>query len=186
MADVAPGDRVRVWGDDRGDELVVGRFEKLAAATIPATASFDRVTTVTPKTSRNAFVLVDVGGGVNLTTASANSTVFSPGKNFAGQYNLMSFGGELYTGDVLGPFSYPMTSCDWDGLATAMRTKVPTGYDHYMWYLGSMVNACDWSGIGAEGSVAAPRATRGSTRRPTAERWCKRSGTTTAGCTRRR
>jgi MYXO-CTERM domain-containing protein len=151
--DVAPGDRLRVWGDDRGDELVVGRFEKLAAAN-------DRVvrglTTVTPKTSRNAFVMVDVGGGVNLTTASANSTVFSPGKNFAGQYSLMSFGGEIYTGDVLGPFSYPMTSCDWDGLATAMRQKVPTGYDHYMWYMGSMVNACDWSGIGAEGSAAAP------------------------------
>ena len=62
----------------------------------------------------------------------------------------------IYTGDVLGPFSYPMTSCDWDGLATTMRTKVPAGYDHYMWYMGSMVNACDWSGIGAEGSAAAP------------------------------
>ena len=145
-----------MWGDDRGDELVVGRFEKLAAANDSGDRVVRGLTTVTPKTSRNAFVMVDVGGGVNLTTASANSTVFSPGKNFAGQYSLMSFGGEIYTGDVLGPFSYPMTSCDWDGLATTMRTKVPAGYDHYMWYMGSMVNACDWSGIGAEGSAAAP------------------------------
>ena len=93
-ADVTSGDRVRVWGDDRGDELIVGRFEKLATANDSGDRVVRSLTTVTPKTSKNAFVLVDVGGGVNLTTASANSTVFSPGKNFAGQYNLMSFGGE--------------------------------------------------------------------------------------------
>jgi hypothetical protein len=37
-----------------------------------------------------------------------------------------------------------------------MRKKVPTGYDHYMWYFGSMVSSCDWSGIGSEGTAAQP------------------------------
>jgi MYXO-CTERM domain-containing protein len=156
--DVSAGDRLRVWGDERDGELVVSRFEKLTTANDTGAdgLTFRSLTTVTPKTQKNAFVLIDVGGGVNLTTASATSTIFTPGKNFAGQYSLLSYGGAVYSGDILGPFSYPMTGCDWDGMATAMRKKVPTGYDHYMWYMGSMVNACDWSGLGSEGSAATP------------------------------
>jgi hypothetical protein len=158
--DLAPGDRVRVWGTESGDELLVGHFERLSPETGASNGSVDPIvralTSVTPQTVNNAVVLVDVGGGVNLTMASATSTFFSPGKNFANQYNLNSFGGQSYVGDVLGPFSYSMSGCDWSGLATAMRAKVTGTYDHILYYMGSDVSACDWSGLGTEGSWSAP------------------------------
>jgi len=154
--ELEPGDRVRVWGAGHGDELIVSRFEKISPA-IGANDSIARaLTSVTPQTVKSAVVLVDVGGGVNLTTASAMSTFFSPGKNFANAYSLNSFGGQIYTGDILGPFTYPMTSCDWDGMSTTLRSKVTGTYDHILWYMGSMVNACDWSGLGDEGNWAQP------------------------------
>ena len=35
---------------------------------------------------------------------------------------------------------------------------ITTGtYDHYMWYLGSKVSACAWSGIGSEGNATKPQ-----------------------------
>ena len=93
--DLASGDRVRVWGTASAGELVVDRFDKLP----PENGAYDSIesalTSVTPTTVRNAVVLVDVGGGVNLTTASATSLFFSPGKNFAGQYSINSYGGQI-------------------------------------------------------------------------------------------
>ena len=103
------------------------------------------LTTVTPKTNKNAFVLVDVGGGVNVTAAMATSSVFTPGNNFANMYNVLSFGGMIYSGDVLGPFPYAMTTCDYNGLKNAVKPMVTGTYQHYMWYFGSNVSRACWS-----------------------------------------
>jgi hypothetical protein len=153
--DIASGDRVRVWGAERADELFVSRLEKMAA---PAedVSIVRALTTGTPKMNTNAFVLVDVGGGVNVTSATANSNVFSPGNNFANVYNTLSYGNMIYTGDVVGPFSYSMSSCDYSGLVKAVKPMITGTYNHYMWYLGSNVSACAWSGLGAEGSASKP------------------------------
>ena len=103
------------------------------------------------------FVIVDVGGGSNVTNAMATSTVFSPGNNFASVYDKLSFGIMKMTGDVQGPFSYPMTTCDYNGLKNAVKPMVTGTYSHYMWYFGSKVSDCAWSGIGSEGNAAKPQ-----------------------------
>ena len=46
------------------------------------------------------FVIVDVGGGSNITNASATSTVFTPGNTFASVYDKLSFGLMKMSGDV--------------------------------------------------------------------------------------
>jgi MYXO-CTERM domain-containing protein len=155
------GDRLRAWGTAQktqdGDELVVSRFEVLPPPESDLTTLRSALTTVTPKSNKNAFVLVDVGGNVNITADAAAMTVFSPGNNFANVYNILSYGSMNYSGDVLGPFQYPMTTCDYNGLQKAVKAMITTGtYDHYMWYIGSQFSACQWSGLGAEGSAARP------------------------------
>lgn len=153
--DLGSGDKVRVWGAERSDELVVTRFEKLPAA-IDDVSIVRALTAGAPKMNTNAFVLVDTGGGVNITSATANTNVFSPGNNFANVYNTLSYGSMLYTGDVVGPFTYSMSTCNYSGLQKAIKPMIAGTYNHYMWYLGSNVSACAWSGLGAEGSAAKP------------------------------
>ncbi len=154
--ELASGDRVRVWGASRGDELVVSQFEKVPPG-VEELAVVRALTSVSPKMQKNAFVLIDLGGGINISNATATANVFSPGNNFANVYNTLSYGSMLYTGEVLGPFSYKMSGCDYSGVRTAMRQMITTGsYDHYMWYFGSMAASCAWSGLGAEGTATKP------------------------------
>ncbi|HMI88954.1 MAG TPA: hypothetical protein VK550_32975, partial [Polyangiaceae bacterium] len=48
-------------------------------------------------------------------------------------------------------YSYPMTTCDTSGMATALRATVDTDVgqvsDVYLWYIGSKATACAWSGL---------------------------------------
>ena len=129
------GDKLRVWGTTTPEnELQVARYEIVSSAADDIATVRSTLTTVTPKQNKNAFVLVDLGGGVNVTAAAANTSVFSPGTNFANVYNILSYGSMNYVGDVLGPFSYSMTTCDYNGLRTAVKAMITTGtYDHYMW-----------------------------------------------------
>ena len=133
------------------------------------------------------FVIVDVGGGSNVTNAMATSSVFSPGNNFASVYDKLSFGIMKMGGDVQGPFSYPMSTCDYNGLKKAVKPMVSGTYNHYMWYFGSKVSDCAWSGIGSEGNAAKPQIRRLVQRQHRLHR--PRPGGRAqpwAGCTRRR
>ncbi|HEY7372551.1 MAG TPA: MYXO-CTERM sorting domain-containing protein [Polyangia bacterium] len=153
------GDRIGVWGDRLGDEFLVSRH-----LLIPLPADESSVTSAligaTPKPQTSVFVIVDVGGGSNITNDKANMTVFDPGTTFAAVYDKISFGILKMSGDVQGPFSYPMTTCDssaYTGLKNAVKPMVQGTYNHYMWYFGSKVSACAWSGIGSEGNIATPQ-----------------------------
>jgi len=154
---LATGDRIGVWGDRvGGDEINVSGH-----VLIPNSPDVGSVTSAligAPAKPRTAvFVIVDVGGGSNVTNAMATSTVFTPGNNFATVYDKLSFGIMKLSGDVQGPFSYPMTSCDYNGLKTAVKPMITGTYQHYMWYFGSKVSACAWSGIGSEGNATRPQ-----------------------------
>ena len=94
----------------------MSQFEKVSPG-VEELAVVRALTSVSPKMQKNAFVLIDVGGGINITNATATANVFSPGNNFASVYDTLSFGSMLYTGDVLGPFTYPMSTCDYNGVA---------------------------------------------------------------------
>src|SRR5262249_43540116 len=149
------GDRIGVWGDRLSDQFQVSRYIVIPPAEDTITSA---LIGATPKPQTAVFVIVDVGGGSNITNDSANSTVFNPGSTFSSVYDKMSFGIMKMTGDVQGPFSYPMTTCDYSGLQKAVKPMVTGTYNHYMWYFGSKVSACNWSGIGSEGYVTRPQA----------------------------
>src|SRR5678815_5101793 len=149
------GDRIGVWGDWAGDEFHVSRHIVLPAAEETSVTSALIGAPAKPRTA--VFVIVDVGGGSNVTNAAATSSVFSPGNNFSSVYDKLSFGIQKMNGDVQGPFSYPMTSCDYSGLQKAVKPMVSGTYQHYMWYFGSKVSDCAWSGIGSEGNYNRPQ-----------------------------
>jgi hypothetical protein len=160
VGDSAPtltsGDRIAVWGDRLSEEFLVTRY-----ALVPPPADQTSVTSALigapAKPQTAVFVIVDIGSGSNITNDSANTTVFNPGSTFASVYDQISFGIMKMTGDVQGPFSYPMTTCDYNGLKTAVKPMVTGTYNHYMWYFGGKVSACAWSGIGSEGNFSRPQ-----------------------------
>jgi hypothetical protein len=105
------------------------------------------------------FVLVDIGGGVNLTKDEAQKRLFgtNAGDKSVKQYYLEgSYGTQDITGDILGPLSYPMTGCDTRGLASTLKPMLGM-YDHYLWYMGSRTSACSFSGLAEAGLPSKPQ-----------------------------
>ncbi len=108
---------------------------------------------------RLAFVLVDIGGGVNLTEREAlkRLTGTAAGDESLRQYYVeASFGRQDLDAKVFGPFSFPMSGCNIRDLAMALRPMVPDGFDHYLWYMGSRNRNCDWFGFSTSGTPAQP------------------------------
>lgn len=151
-----PGARATVYGDRTADGIRVAHVE------VDRTLGTAREALINapPYPERTfAFVLVDIGGGVNLTQADAETRLFgtAPGNGSVKQYyDEVSYGTQPISGAVLGPFTYPMTSCDTRGMATTLRPQVGT-YDHYLWYMGSRTSACAWSGLGESGTPSQPQ-----------------------------
>jgi MYXO-CTERM domain-containing protein len=153
---------LRAWGVRRGDSLRVLHYETDAGAGDQADgAGIGRATSAligsSPKPRTAVFVIVDIGGGSQLNNDFANSTVFTPGKNFADVYNQISYGILQISGTVVGPLSYPASTCDYNGVARTLRPMIQGTYDHYMWYFASKLQACAWSGLGAEGNITRPQ-----------------------------
>ena len=111
-----------------------------------------------PATDTYALVLVDLGSGVNVTADSATKTMFSStpsDKSFASYYAEVSYGQYTVTGDVIGPFSYTMTTCDTTGMYQAIEKQITGSYNHLVYYFNRST-LCDWGGLGEEGSVLRP------------------------------
>ena len=150
-----PGTTIAVWGTPAGGAFVVNRLEErssVEARRAPLVGAMPRAA------RRWAFVLVDVGGGVNLTKEAMADKLFSTTnpRSIRNWYREVSYGIQDLDGDVFGPLSFPDTSCDEDALAAGLRSMVPGGYDQYLWYIGKRLGACGWSGVGVLGSAVRP------------------------------
>jgi MYXO-CTERM domain-containing protein len=150
------GTMVDVWGDATADGIRVQRLETLAA---PATESNAQalITDQSLKPRRFAFVLVDLGGGVNLTKAAAEKKLFgvAAGDKSVRQYYIeASYGRQDIGGDVFGPIKGTMSGCNFPALASSLRGQVPTGYDHYLWYFGNRIASCGFAGVAISGTPA--------------------------------
>jgi len=118
-----------------------------------------------PASDTYAIVLVDLGGGVNMTAAQAQARLNGAGTNgttgsFAQYYAESSYGKYTVapTSTVFGPFSYTMTACanaDTSAMATAMDAQIPAGFNHVILYF-NMTNLCAFGGLGEEGSSVRP------------------------------
>ena len=148
------GTKVRVWGSVEQGALHVEQFEEV----VPTTAQSADTTFAAPATDTYAFILVDLGGGVNITAAQAQTAMFGTGatdKSFAEYYAESSYGKYTITGDVLGPYTYSMTTCDTTGMES-LEAQLPKAYNHYIYYFGQQQSVCAWGGLGEEGSSQRP------------------------------
>lgn len=158
---VATGTQVRIHGDEGttviGNRMHVRAFDVLPRHPIGAAVG-EPDTYAAPPTDTYALVLVDLGKGVNVTTASGQTTLFATGptdKSFANYYKEVSYGKYQVTGDVIGPFPFSMTTCDTTGMYQAIEPMITGTYNHLIYYFNSS-SLCQFGGLGEEGSVTRP------------------------------
>ena len=157
--DLPGGTAIDVWGQAAGADLRVTRFAPVARTTPIETRTQALINGTPYRPKRLAFVLVDMGAGVNVTPEVALRRLMGLGPTDASlrQYYIeASFGRQDLAAQVFGPLKATMTGCDTRGLATALRDQVPQGFDHYLWYMGSRVSACPWTGLAAVGAPDRP------------------------------
>jgi hypothetical protein len=115
---------------------------------------------------RIAFVLVDIGGGVNATAAEAIVRLMGPPElssvpPLRDYFVEASYGQQDISAEVFGPLSHPApvdtAACSEYPLtlAATLRPMVPGTFDAYFWYLGSRIS-CGWNGLASLGSRAGP------------------------------
>ena len=150
------GVTLRVKGETMAERLHVSDFEVVEADAPSSDPSPDVF--ATPATDSYALVLVDLGSGPPTTTAAQGQTaMFSAtptDKSFAQYYSESSYGKYTVTGDVVGPVTYSMTTCDTSGMGTALAPMFP-GYNHLIYYFPK-TSLCTFGGLGEEGSSARP------------------------------
>jgi MYXO-CTERM domain-containing protein len=173
-SDLAPGGLVDVWATPRGEGLEVTRIEPVKTGSGAIEEIAQKLIGAPAQRARSfAFVLVDVGGGVNLTVEEANRRLFSSVPPMGNQtasvrqyFNEASYGRQDVTGKVFGPFQFTMTGCGTRAMATALKPMIEGKFDHYLWYMGSRVAACGWSGLASSGTAG----------RPSVDTWYNASG----------
>jgi hypothetical protein len=152
------GSRLRVSGDTTGESLHVADYKVLSAAQTVDSAPPEYA--ALPAQDTYALVLVDLGSGVNVDTATGTKLMFSTtpsDKSFASFYYESSYGKYSITGDVVGPYMYSMTTCNSDAMDMALQAQIPKKYNHYIYYF-SKTSLCAWQGLGQEGSANRPAA----------------------------
>ncbi|MBN2575470.1 MAG: hypothetical protein JXP73_12975, partial [Deltaproteobacteria bacterium] len=157
--DLASGAWLDVWGRAEGKEIVVDRFAPVAISG-GVEATWRALVTADPyKTRTIAFVLVDLGAGVNLTEDEALARVMgteSDDESVRQYFIEASFGRQDVDGQVFGPLSMTMNACETNSIPSTLRSQIPGTFDQYFWYMGNRVSACDWAGLASVGSPDRP------------------------------
>ena len=164
--DLPSGTAVRVRGWSEAGALRVTNIEALddAGAEPVIVAQGALVAGTAKPTRRWAFVLVDIGAGVNLDRATAEARLFGEDPTSIRSYfREASYGLQDLTGAVFGPFRFTQATaeeiCDLSGAEQMVAEILPrlTGsFDQYLWYVGSELDGCPWEGVAELGSAARP------------------------------
>ena len=140
-----PGAPLAVWGADQGPALRVSSFRRMSA---PATQTIQAgLISAQPFPARTfAFVLIDIGGGVNRTTDDVMARMIDAPDSIRNYYMYASYGMQDITAKVIGPISYTPTGCDATGMAQTLRAQVDAEdggpFQRYLWYYGNKNDAC--------------------------------------------
>ena len=157
-----PGTRIGVWGSIVGERLRVSSFRKFALPVDTVTSELRNGMKYPAK--RLALILLDIGGGSNLTADNALKEIVGPSTNtdppLRNYYAEVSYGTEELDGRVFGPFQYSLGNCDTNGMPTQFRAMVDSmgggTFNHYLWYMGLRTSVCAWSGLGEVGTPTRP------------------------------
>jgi hypothetical protein len=157
MREIAPGTPLKVTGTSFADGLDVSHFEDL---TDRSQVIQSALIGATPYPARSfAFVLVDLGQGVNTTADTAMGRLIGDADSIRNYYLYDSYGTQDITAQVVGPIKYSLPSCsntDTRNLATSIRMMIPGTFQHYLWYFGQRTTACEWAGLGSVGTSQSP------------------------------
>jgi hypothetical protein len=108
-----------------------------------------------------AFVMVNVGSGVNINAQTAMNRLVNDANSERNLLLYGSYGRQDMTAQVFGPISYPLSSCtntDMSRLASDLRPQIQSqgSFQHYLWYLGSQTVGCSWSLLAGLGTPEKP------------------------------
>jgi MYXO-CTERM domain-containing protein len=157
--DLEAGTRLRVWGVERGEDLRVVRWEAEAA---PVEQIQRPLLAGVKKPTRNwAFVLVNMGGGVDATATAMQDILYNANRpdSIRSYFREVSFGLQDLDGQVIGPLSYtPRNGCDSSGVVQALSPMIPNinSFSQVLWYFGSR-QQCQWAGLAALGTAQRPQ-----------------------------
>jgi hypothetical protein len=153
--DFAPGTPLHVWGVETPEGFRVTRAETVAAEIESVTSELRVATPYAPRSF--AFVLVDMGAGVNTTADDAMGRLITGPDSIRNYYLADSYGTQDVTAQVFGPIRYTLTNgCGTSQLASDLRGMIPGTFQHYLWYFGSRQTACGWTGLASVGTPDRP------------------------------
>jgi hypothetical protein len=150
-----PGTAIQVWGVETPEGLRVTRAE---AITTESDAVISALRTAPPYPPRSfAFVLVDMGMGINTTANDAMGRLITNADSIRNYYLADSYGTQDVTAQVFGPIRYTLAdNCGTSQLASDLRGMIPGTFQHYLWYFGSRQSACTWTGLASVGTPDKP------------------------------
>ena len=160
-----PGARLRVWGvPAAGSRMRVTSLKQLAPRTVTQTITSQLKAGMKWPAKRLALIILDIGGGTNLTVENALKEIVGPSTNtdppLRNYYAEASYGTEELDGQVFGPFQYSIGDCNTSGMPTMLRAMVDEmgggTFNHYLWYHGIRTSACSWSGLARWGGPDRP------------------------------
>jgi len=154
----ASGTQVKITGDMIGERLHVTSLEPVKTVQIAAVGQPPTYESpVSPDTY--GLVLVDLGGGVNMSADKAATILNGMGatdKSFAEYYSASSYGKYQVQGSVLGPFAFSMTTCDTTGMYKAIEPMITGTVPNHLIYYFNQSSYCTFGGLGEEGSAMQP------------------------------
>ncbi len=151
----APGTQLHVWGNETVEGLRVTRAETVSSEIEEVTSALRTATPYAPRSF--AFVLVDMGMGVNTTADDAMGRLITAPDSIRNYYLADSYGTQDVTAQVFGPIRYTLANgCGTSQLASDLRAMIPGTFQHYLWYFGSRQSACAWTGLASVGTPDKP------------------------------
>jgi MYXO-CTERM domain-containing protein len=153
--DLQPNTQVRVWGKaatDATDVFHVTHVERVEPEVF--TSALKMAAPYNPRSF--AFVLVDLGAGINTTSDAAMGRLITGADSIRNYYLSDSYGTQDVTAQVVGPLKYTINGCGTSQMATDLRGMVPGTFQHYLWYFGSRQSACGWTGLASVGTPDKP------------------------------
>ena len=161
--ELVSGSTLRVFGADDGRAIAVSRFEVIGDEAGGPLERKQRalIEGVQKPPKKWAFVLVDTGGGVNVTKQAAMDRLFSDRPDsIRSYYREVSYGLQELSGDIVGPLSFTPPAgglCqNFSMAAQALLPMIQGTYNQYLWYFGSRIANCPWGGVAQLGAAARP------------------------------
>ncbi|MEO8211725.1 MAG: hypothetical protein ABI560_00960 [Myxococcales bacterium] len=154
VSDLVPGTELKVWGTETPEGVQVASYRVVSPPIVETTSALRAGATFPDRAF--AFVLVDLGRGVNVTSEVVMQRMITDTNSIRNYYLYDSYGRQNISAQVFGPIKYTMSNCNTSAMTNAIYPTLPHTFQHYLWYLGSMQGNCGWSGLATLGTAAKP------------------------------